>query len=86
MVSSTAPLSSIDAWLYHSSNTMPTEARVALIMSRIRSAAHRPASVTSSGPVVGGGQFGDVLALVARPRGPASPARRASRLSPSVRI
>ncbi len=50
MVSSTAPLSSIEAWLYHSSKTMPTEVRVALIRSRIRSAAQRPAAVTSSGP------------------------------------
>ncbi len=50
MVSSTAPLSSIEACEYHSSKTMPTDARVARIRSRIRSAAHRPATVTSSGP------------------------------------
>ena len=50
MVSSTAPLSSMEACEYHSSKTMPTEASVALMRSRMRSAAQRPAVVTSSGP------------------------------------
>ena len=50
MVSLTAPLSSTDAWLNHSSKWMPRRSRVERIWSRMRAAAHRPASSTTSAP------------------------------------
>ena len=43
-------LSSIDAWLNHSSNSISMPASVSRMLARIRSAAHRPASTGSSGP------------------------------------
>ena len=65
MVSSTAPLSSMEAWLYHSSKTMPTEASDG--PDALEDPGRRPATGRGHvvGSVVGGGQFGHVLALVA---------------------
>ena len=50
IVSSTSPLSSIEAWEYHSSKQMSSRAKVARMFSRIWSLAKRPASTMSSGP------------------------------------
>jgi hypothetical protein len=45
-----ASLSSIEAWLNHSSKRTPICSRASRMFTRIRSAAHDPAAMLSAGP------------------------------------